>query len=176
LLLSKTLTQGKSELKLKVEFVPINRPLRPGDPLAEQAWSEIRYAAYSYVMPHISITADDSDADGIPDTWEEKHYGGATNANPDATASNGVNTVFETYIAGLDPTNAASRFELSGLENILEWNATAGRIYTVYWSSNLLSGFQALESNIAYTAVPFTDTNHSADKQGFYKIEVELSE
>ncbi len=176
LLLSKTLTQGKSELKLKVEFVPINRPLRPGDPLAEQAWSEIRYAAYSYVMPHISITADDSDADGIPDTWEEKHYGGATNANPDATASNGVNTVFETYIAGLDPTNAASRFELSGLENILEWNATAGRIYTVYWASNLLSGFQPLESNIAYTAVPFTDTNHSADKQGFYKIEVELSE
>ena len=82
--------------------------------------------------------------------------------------------MFETYIAGLDPTNAASRFELSGLENILEWNATAGRIYTVYWSSNLLSGFQALESNIAYTAVPFTDTNHPGDESGFYKIEVAM--
>jgi len=68
LLLSKTLTRGKSELKLKVEFVPINRPLRPGDPLEEQAWSEIRYAAYSYVMPYIRITEDDADADGIPDT------------------------------------------------------------------------------------------------------------
>jgi len=102
-----------------------------------------------------------------------------TNANPVATASNGVNTVKDCYIAGLNPTNPQSAFLISDLSpltsgNVLSWNTTNGRVYSVYWASNLLSGFQPLESNIAYTAVPFTDTNHPYTEQGFYKIEVEL--
>jgi len=44
----------------------------------------------------------------------------------------------------------------------------------VYWTSNLLSGFQPLESNIAWTAIPYSDTNHPGEEKGFYKIEVEL--
>jgi len=31
-----------------------------------------------------------------------------------------------------------------------------------------------MESNIAWTSVPYTDTNHPYTEQGFYKIEVEL--
>jgi hypothetical protein len=34
-----------------VKFTPVNRPITPGAPLDPQAWSEIRYAAYSFVMP-----------------------------------------------------------------------------------------------------------------------------
>jgi|GEM_PF-2245704 len=120
----------------------------------------------------------DEDADGIPDSWEITHYG-STNVSPSAMASNGVNTVLETYIAGLNPTNPQSAFLISDLspqtsESILEWTGVSGRVYTIYWASNLLNGFQPLESNIAWTAVPYTDTNHPADGQGFYKIEVEL--
>ncbi len=123
--------------------------------------------------------ADDTDSDGLPDWWEAKHYEGLTAADPAATAANGINTVKDAYIAGLDPTNAASRFLISDLspqtsENILHWQNVSGRVYSVHWSSNLLSGFQPLESNIAWTAVPFTDTNHPAEKKGFYKIDVEL--
>gem|GEM_PF-4716912 len=128
----------------------------------------------------VSSTSDESDedADGLPDSWELTHYG-STNVNPSAMASNGVNTVLETYIAGLNPTNPQSAFLISDLSpltsgNVLSWNTTNGRVYSVYWASNLLSGFQPLESNIAYTAVPFTDTNHPAEQKGFYKIEVEL--
>jgi hypothetical protein len=29
----------------------VNRPLFPGQPVAELAWSEIRYSAYCYVLP-----------------------------------------------------------------------------------------------------------------------------
>ena len=121
----------------------------------------------------------DDDNDGLPGWWEIDHFGGETNANPNAMASNGVNTVLETYIAGLDPADPDAAFLISDIQpqtsgSVLSWNATNGRAYTVSWSSNLLSGFQALERNIAYTAVPYTDTNHTADGQGFYKIEVTM--
>jgi len=120
----------------------------------------------------------DADGDGLPDSWEITHYG-STNVNPNAMASNGVNTVRQAYIAGLDPTNPTNRFHLSVLRSpssVLSWNAASGRVYSVYWSSNLLSGFQPLEANVPWTNMPYSDTNHTAKEKGFYKIEVELLE
>lgn len=123
--------------------------------------------------------APDSDSDGIPDWWETQYFGGATNANPSATASNGVNTVLEAYIAGISPVDPSARFLISDLrplasESILQWQNASGRVYTVYWTSNLLNSFQPLEAGIPWTANTFTDSLHSAENQGFYKIEVEL--
>jgi len=31
-----------------------------------------------------------------------------------------------------------------------------------------------LETNLPWTEMPYTDTNHSVEGQGFYKIEVEM--
>ncbi len=115
----------------------------------------------------------DIDGDGIPNEWEELYFGGATNADASAMASNGVNTLLETYVAGLNPTNPASVFELSSLRNIIGWNAVTGRVYSIYWTSNLLSGFQVLETN--FTGGGFTDTVHDVDQKGFYRIEVKLA-
>jgi len=53
-LLPRSATQGRSAIRVKVEFVPRNIPLFPGHPLAEQAWSEYQYKAYSYVMPAVT--------------------------------------------------------------------------------------------------------------------------
>lgn len=50
-LISGSLTRGRKALWIKVKFTPVNRPLFPGNPLGEQAWSEIRYTAYCFVLP-----------------------------------------------------------------------------------------------------------------------------
>lgn len=50
-LVSRTLTEGRSSIRVRVRFTPVNIPLYPGHPLAEQAWSEIRYDAYCFVLP-----------------------------------------------------------------------------------------------------------------------------
>ena len=50
-LLPPAFTRGKNAIRVRVEFVPQNIPLFPGHPMADQAWSEYRYWAYSYVMP-----------------------------------------------------------------------------------------------------------------------------
>ncbi len=52
-LLPRELTRGRSVIRLKIEFVPRDIPLMPGNTLSEQAWSEYRYWAYCYVMPRL---------------------------------------------------------------------------------------------------------------------------
>lgn len=45
------LTKGRSAIRVRVVFTPVHIRLFPGHPEAELAWSEIRYDAYSFVMP-----------------------------------------------------------------------------------------------------------------------------
>ena len=50
-LIARDLTRGRDKVRVRVKFTTVNRPLFPGHPLAEQAWSEIRYDAYCFVTP-----------------------------------------------------------------------------------------------------------------------------
>lgn len=125
-----------------------------------------------------TVSESDTDSDGIPDSWEALYFGGVTNANPSGLAANGVNTIEESYIAGLNPTNPLSIFTPTdaSLQNdhlVFGWTSASGRVYTIYWASNLFSAFQPMQSN--YTGGVFTDTVHDANNDGFYRIEVQLA-
>jgi hypothetical protein len=50
-LVPRALTEGRSAIRIRVKFTPVKRPLIPGGPQADLAWSEIRYTAYCFVMP-----------------------------------------------------------------------------------------------------------------------------
>lgn len=50
-LIGRNLTQGRKAIWVRIKFTPVNRPLFPGGPVGEQAWSEIRYTAYSFIQP-----------------------------------------------------------------------------------------------------------------------------
>lgn len=50
-LLARRLTEGHSAIRIRVRFTPVNIPLFPGAAPQPQAWSEIRYAAYCFVLP-----------------------------------------------------------------------------------------------------------------------------
>lgn len=128
--------------------------------------------------------APDMDYDGLPNTWELQYFGGTTNANPNALASNGVNTVLETYIAGLNPVSPASffkvnTFELPSVSNdgfVVRWSAVTGRVYGVYWATNLLmNSFQPLATNMVWPQASYTDTAHAAESRSFYKVKVQLA-
>ncbi|MDF7806348.1 dienelactone hydrolase family protein [Pontiellaceae bacterium B12219] len=89
-------------------------------------------------------------------------------ANPDGDAySNG-----EEFIAGLNP-GVFDAFEIQSFSNgdTLEWDAVSGRLYNVYWASNLVDGFTLIGSNVVDGI--YTDSESNA--QGFYKITVELA-
>lgn len=118
----------------------------------------------------------DIDTNSLPDLWEMTYFD-SIGVNPDHVSSNGINTVREAYIAGLNPTDPQAFFGITGSnvnDGSLFWDSTAGRVYSVWWTTNLLSGFQCIQSNILWTAGGFTDTVHRADQEGFYKIDVKL--
>lgn len=50
-IISRDLTRNRSAIRVRIKFTPVEVPLFPGHPMAELAWSEIRYDAYCWVMP-----------------------------------------------------------------------------------------------------------------------------
>jgi len=56
-MLPRDLTAGRSAIRVRIKFTPVDRPLFPGHPWPELAWSEIRYDAYCYSMPDFKLAS-----------------------------------------------------------------------------------------------------------------------
>ncbi len=118
----------------------------------------------------------DTDGDGLPNQWEKDHFGGTTSASSGGNGDGDTYTNLQEYIAGLNPTNADA-FIISSLDvvpdGVLQWIDVSNRLYSVYWSSNLVSDtFSLIAENL--TGGIYTDLLHTVE-QGFYCIEVELA-
>jgi hypothetical protein len=54
-LVPRALTEGRSAIRIRVQFTPVKKPLFPGRPVDELAWSEIHYVIYCFVMPEAPV-------------------------------------------------------------------------------------------------------------------------
>ena len=119
----------------------------------------------------------DSDGDGIPDWWEQKHLGGVTAAAPDALSGNEGLTYLQTYIAGVDPL-MFDPWVVSPISggNSFGWNPVPGRLYSVYWTSSLMNEFTLLQDNLHYPQAVFTDSEHGGEAAGFYRLKVRVAQ
>lgn len=128
----------------------------------------------------------DSDGDWMPDGWElENGFDplDPTDAGQDADGDQMSN--YAEYIAGTDPYDIESRFELemgvsnkvmgvSGRGLVIEWNSRLGKQYDVYRAYDLNIGFTLHEGNV--TATPpkniYHDITATNKNSYFYRIEV----
>lgn len=122
----------------------------------------------------------DSDGDGIMDWWEQNH-GQPLSAMDETTDSDGDGmSDLEEWIAFSSPVDSNSIFEITSTTNVaaghymISWNAAPGREYDVYWSSNLISGFELLAQDLVFPQNSYTDTVHAAEDDSFYKVKVHL--
>jgi hypothetical protein len=121
------------------------------------------------------IGTGDFDEDGLPNEWETEYFGNITDANPSITSANGKDTLLDAYTAGLDPNDPESKFMTIILpDNVLHWSCISGRVYSVYWTTNLLESFQPLETNIPWTCSSFTNSTDTPN--AYFKIDVQLEE
>ena len=104
----------------------------------------------------------DSDGDALPDWWEQKHFGGATAADP--TQSN-----LNAYVAGLPPSE---EFVITG-GHPLEWIGQPSRRYAVYAATNLTSAF-TFQTNVSWEHATYTDFMNTNEPSMFYRVVVEL--
>jgi len=54
-LLSRAVTEGRAAIRIRIRFTPVRIPLFPGRAPPQLAWSEMRYSAYSIVMPDFKL-------------------------------------------------------------------------------------------------------------------------
>ena len=119
----------------------------------------------------------DFDGDGLPDWWEYDYF--RSNASPSVSSDVDPYSNLSEYIAGTDPTNGTSYFDGAGSvqdagdQVVLEWESVSGRWYNIYRSTNMLHGFQTLETDLEYPQNSYTDAVHNVS-QGFYNIGVRL--
>jgi hypothetical protein len=90
------------------------------------------------------------------------------------TGANGL-ALWQSYIAGLVPTNETSVLDVLGTvlddgRTFLAWPTVSGRVYTVSVSTNLAGAFGPLSGAIR---LPWTDNTRTAAAPAFFRIEVE---
>ncbi|MFA6174786.1 MAG: hypothetical protein WC701_14075, partial [Kiritimatiellales bacterium] len=103
------------------------------------------------------------------------------NQNPDAVCSNGVNLIIQAYVAGLDPNDPDSKFSFlvdrsTPFGNVLHWQSVIGREYSVYYSTNLLSGFIPLINHLVTGSGTYIDEVYEYNGSRYYKIDVRIDD
>jgi hypothetical protein len=98
----------------------------------------------------------DTDQDGLPDWWESRYFGGATNALPQAPAANGLSNI-QCFRLGLDPTNPRSTFKAHALVQPgtgfpqITWNSVGGKTYALEYSDDLIGDGKGFAQALALT-------------------------
>jgi hypothetical protein len=128
----------------------------------------------------VGIAPVDSDGDGLPDDWEQGHFGWLGNSANEDADGDGLSNLAE-YQAGTDPVDPQSMFTfikisphpLGGVE--VQWSSVADKSYTIQRSSNLTSGFTVLATNQAATAPLNTYRDATATGPGpfFYRLQLD---
>jgi subtilisin family serine protease len=124
----------------------------------------------------------DTDLNGLPDWWEQQYFGHLTGTDPNADPDHdGLDNLAE-WLAGTNPTNAASGLRLTAVSVTnfntvaLSWPSVAGKNYFLARATNLLAGFDSvIATNLAATAPTntATDTPSPAGSAYFYRVGVE---
>jgi hypothetical protein len=123
----------------------------------------------------------DVNHNGISDAWEMYYFGAVSSNRTQLTDTDGNGmSDYAKFIAGINPTNAASRFYVNG-ETIqsnrlvqVQWTVVTNRVYQVVISSNLSSWLPVtgwLQASNSPT-MSYTITNSSGGPH-FYRVQVQ---
>lgn len=110
-----------------------------------------------------SVDLSDVDADGVPDAFEQLHYGSLTNAAHSDTDGDGY-TLWQEYVAGTQPTNPASFFRVADFTNappatvFVVAPTETGRFYRLESAASPTSAWTGVAGQ---TNVPGTGSAHA---------------
>ncbi|NCC93887.1 MAG: hypothetical protein EOM10_11485 [Opitutae bacterium] len=145
--------------------------------------------------------ATDADADGLPDAWEWVYFNDLTHGpaadpnlngkdnlwefqngydplDPDSDGDGALNA--DETAAGTDPLDADSVFKVAGLAlqpagPVVAWFGVSSRFYRVQRATNLVTGFESLQSNVpaVWPQNVITDRTVGSVTARFYRIQLE---
>ncbi len=132
-----------------------------------------------YSSSDLSSIIIDWDNDGIPDDWEETHFGSPQNCIATNDYDGDLLDNISEYICGSDPRDKNSGFTANIRETpmglVIEWSAITGRRYSISKSENLIyDTLKPYKDGLLFPQNSYTDTVGKVE--GFYKVHVELDE
>jgi len=120
----------------------------------------------------------DADANQLPDDWQDRFFPGGATASGDPD-NDGQDNLYE-YLAGTDPTNGLSLFEIVEAGKAdetkvfsLSWTGSANRNYRVFWSE-FLGVWPEGQSALVSGTNAWVDTTDPRPPVRFYRVEVVL--
>ncbi|MEK7678322.1 MAG: hypothetical protein AAB676_21030, partial [Verrucomicrobiota bacterium] len=153
----------------------------------KQVRAEVEYQFLGMVNPAILSAnpdplglASDSDADGLPDAWEQLYFGNPTAAVRSADSDLDGHSNWQEFLAGTDPTNPNAVLKVISVEKgatggyLVRWLSADRKVYTLQRSTNLIEGFVAVVINIV--ATPPTNSyldGSNPSPSAYYRIAVE---
>jgi hypothetical protein len=155
-----------------------------GDPVDATPWlATLQIISATDPARAATVTArflPDLDQDGLPDAWEEQIFGSLTVANAITDQDQDGATDLTEYLNGTDPRNSGAAFRLTRVSKalnggvLLGWTGVSNRLYFVERSTNLLTGFSVIASNLppVLPETTFLDTT-AQSPASFYRIRVE---
>ncbi|MEO5714778.1 MAG: LamG domain-containing protein [Luteolibacter sp.] len=118
----------------------------------------------------VPIAGNDSDNDGLDDTWETNYFGGLSETASGDFDHDGTSNLLE-YRLGLIPNNGASVFSAKLTGNTLTWPAVNGLGFVIQRSTSMVTGdwSDVGTVNTTGTTGTWTDTAPPVGK-AFYRV------
>src|ERR1043165_6563476 len=171
---------GSSYTRSNVFFNATNRITLVDPAQASLSLSSTARGRVERVDLEISIVLDDVDGNGLPDAWERSYFG-RTGIDPFADPDgDGLNNLAE-YKAGTNPNDFQSQFRFIRITSqaqgvLVEWSSVTNRLYSIFRSPQLLTGFQTLVGNRQATPPTNSYLDATATPPGPYFYRLQLQE
>lgn len=119
----------------------------------------------------LDLVIDDSDEDGLPDSWEMSNFGNLAQTAAGDKDGDGSSNLVE-YRLNLNPSSGSSAFKALVTGHTITWPSAQGIVFTVKRSLTLETGaWQTLGAVVGGAGATASYTDPSSFAKAFYQVE-----
>lgn len=122
------------------------------------------------VPGQVALVIDDSDEDGLPDSWETANFGNLAQTADDDKDGDGTPNLVE-YRLGLNPSNGSSAFKATITGRTISWPSAPGIVFTIRRSNDLSGSWPSIGTVTGGPGTTATFTDPATLDRAFYRIE-----
>lgn len=122
------------------------------------------------VPGQVALVIDDSDEDGLPDSWEITNFSNLAQTAAGDKDGDGTPNLVE-YRLGLNPSNGASAFRATISGRTLAWPSAPGIVFTIRRSTDLSGSWPSIGTVTGGPGTTATFTDPATLDRAFYRVE-----